>query len=63
MADLNNDGTLEIVAPTRNSKQLFVFEPNGSDYPGFPKQLYDNIWSSAAVGNIDGTPQTEIVFG
>ncbi len=63
LADLNNDGTWEIIAPTWDSKQLFVFEPDGSDYPGFPKQLYDNVWSSAAVGNIDGTPQPEIVFG
>jgi len=62
LADLNNDGVWELIAPTWDSKQLFVFEPNGTDYPGFPKPLLDNVWSSAAVGNIDSTPQPEIVF-
>ena len=63
IADLNLDGTLEIVAPDWDTKKLYVYEPDGSDFPGFPKQLLDNVWSTAAVGNIDSDPQLEIVFG
>lgn len=62
LADLNGDGTIEIVAPSWETKQLFVFEPDGTNFPGFPKLLTENLWSTAAVGNIDSDPQLEIVF-
>jgi hypothetical protein len=63
LADLNNDGTWEIIAPSWDTKQLFVFEPNATHYGTFPKQLYDNIWSSPAVGVVDASGQQSIVFG
>jgi hypothetical protein len=63
IADLDNNGTWEIICPTWDSKTLEVFRADGTNFPGFPKNLADNIWSSAAVGNIDADPQQEIVFG
>ena len=63
LADLNLDGTTELIAPDWDGKSLHVFEPNGDDFPGFPIFLGENVWSSAAVGNIDADPQPEIVFG
>ena len=62
ITDLDNDGVMDIVAPTYDSKQLFVFEPDGSTKPGFPVALDTQIWSSPACGDIDGDGIKEIVF-
>jgi hypothetical protein len=53
---------MDIVAPTYDSKQLFVFEPNGTIKPGFPIDVGTQVWSSPAVGDIDGDGKKEIVF-
>jgi hypothetical protein len=41
-ADLDRDGHTEIVATTTNTSptgsQVFVFEPDGSDAPGWPRE-------------------------
>lgn len=52
-----------IVAPTWDNASLYVFNKNGQLRPGFPFQALDPIWSSAAVGDIDGDGDMEIVFG
>ncbi|MGH7726061.1 MAG: C25 family cysteine peptidase [Candidatus Eiseniibacteriota bacterium] len=62
IADLDGNGTWEIIAPAWESKTLHVFRADGSNFPGFPKTVLSNMWSSAAVGNIDADPQLEIVF-
>ena len=62
-ADLNGDGVKEIVAATWNSQQLLVFDLAGKDRPGFPVALLDPIWSSVAIGDIDGDGHKEMVFG
>lgn len=62
IADLDGDGSWEIIAPAWESKTLHVFRADGSNFPGFPKTVLSNMWSSAAVGNIDADPQLEIVF-
>ncbi len=63
IADLDLNGTWELIAPDWDTKTLHVFEANGDDFPGFPVFLGEIVWSSAAVGNIDSDPQPEIVFG
>ncbi|MEP7029221.1 MAG: FG-GAP-like repeat-containing protein, partial [Candidatus Eisenbacteria bacterium] len=63
IADLDLNGTWELIAPDWDGKSLHVFEADGSDFPGFPVFLNESVWSSAAVGNIDADPQPEIVFG
>jgi hypothetical protein len=62
IADIDLNGTWEIIAATWDSKELFVFEPDGNFQPGFPISLGSSVWSSAAVGNIDADANPEIVF-
>ena len=63
IADLANNGTRQIIAATWTSQQLFVFDNLGHDQPGFPAYLIDPVWSSVAVGDIDGDGHKEMVFG
>ena len=63
VADLDGDGSKEIVAATFNSNQLFVFDKAGNVRSGFPIALPDAIWSSVAVGDVDGDGHKELVFG
>lgn len=60
--DLNNDGTPEIIVGNFDAK-LYVFEPDGSRFPGFPFQAGFMIFSTPAIGDIDGDTRPEIVFG
>jgi WD40 repeat protein len=62
IADLDLNGTWEIICPTWDSKTLYVFEADGSLLDGFPVLTNSASWSSAAAGNIDADPQLEIVF-
>lgn len=63
VADLDQDGTLEIVAGTFTSNQLFVFNTAGGVRPGFPVSVPDAIWSAVAVGDVAGDDHQEMVFG
>lgn len=36
---------------------------NGSGLPGWPKWLYDSIWSSPAIGDVDGDGANDVVVG
>ena len=50
LADLNGDGDLEIAAPT-DQGDLYVLNPDGTDYPGFP---FTDPLGQAAVERGDG---------
>lgn len=66
LADIDGDGSIEIITPCQN-EQLYVWETDGSDQPGFPVTLFNNavnfdsLTPSPAVGNFDGDPELEIV--
>jgi hypothetical protein len=63
VADLDGNGTKEIVAGTFNSQELFVFDLAGNTKPGFPISVPDAIWSSVAIGDVNGDGHKEMVFG
>ncbi len=62
-ADIDNDGLPELVYGSIDGK-LYVWNPDGSNVPGFPFVTTSAITSSAAIGYLDGPGDTspEIVF-
>lgn len=74
LADLDNDGFLEIVigidthleGPPFNTPDgggLYVMNYDGTDLPGWPKFIDQAIYSSPAIGDLDGNGTLEIVHG
>jgi hypothetical protein len=83
VADLDNDGTVEIIVPAGSTwKQnqaggVVVFRPDGSVRCRYETRDYGNIWtntagadgypdgvfSSPAIGDVDGDTRPDIVFG
>jgi hypothetical protein len=64
VADLDGDGTPEIVVPTRgltNGGRLYVFAANGAVLPGWPKNLGNNNIEAATAADLDGDGDLEIV--
>jgi len=61
LARLDDNPGLEIVAATYTSKQVFVFDKNGTVLPGWPRTTSDVIRAGVAVGDIDGNGDLEIV--
>ena len=62
-ADVDLDGVPEIIVASWNDSTVFVFRPNGTLLPGWPKKGAAPFWSAPAIGNIDGDPGLEIVVG
>jgi hypothetical protein len=62
VGDLDGDGQAEIVATSWNHS-VFAWHINGSLVPGFPRFMYDSLWSSPALKDLDGDGRPEIIFG
>ena len=66
--DLDGDGAAEIIFGTKyawnNINKLHAFKPNGSEAPGFPREvgLGANILSSPSVADLDVDGIWEIIF-
>jgi len=62
VADLDNDGHVEIV--TGHSDQLFAFKYDGSIVKGWPVSLGDSstVWASPAIADLDNDGYREVVF-
>ncbi|MGH2768182.1 MAG: FG-GAP repeat domain-containing protein, partial [Actinomycetota bacterium] len=62
LADLDADGRLEVIAGSF-SHQMWVWRFDGQPLPGWPRDVFDGIASSAAVGDLDRDGSPEIVVG
>ena len=62
IADIDGNGIREIIAGMRDGN-LYVWNANGTSYPGFPIALGGDITSSPAVADIDNNGQVEIIVG
>jgi hypothetical protein len=62
IADVNGDGTNEIVIGHENG-ELSVLNANGSELPGWPRQTGTAIDSTPAVGDLFKNGRKEIVVG
>ena len=62
VADLDG-GTKEIIAPTWDDMQVYVYDLAGHVKPGWPAALGDALWSAVAVGDLFGDGQKELVLG
>ncbi len=60
--DLDGDGDLEVVAASWDT-YVYAWNLDGSPVPGFPVWVYDTIWSSPALADLDRDGRKEIVFG
>ena len=63
LADLDGDGSVDIIAPTWTDTSLYVFQKDGSLRAGWPLRIHDPIWSAAAIGDLDNDGSQEIAFG
>lgn len=59
IVDLDGDGFRDILFGSANGN-LYAWRPDGSDLPGFPKNLGAPINASVAVGYLDGPGDTEL---
>jgi len=62
IADLDGDGGRDVIGATWTSNQLLAFDAQGVLRSGFPVALPHSIWSSVAVGDLDGDHHLEMVF-
>lgn len=52
-----------IVGPSWETRQIYAFDTAGNVRPGFPVATYDDLWSSIAIGDLDGDGSMELVTG
>jgi hypothetical protein len=61
LARLDGQPGFEIVAPSRDTKQVFVFRHDGSDLAGWPRPVENFTRAAVVVGDLDGDGVLEVV--
>ncbi len=62
VADLDNDGDLEIIAGSWDHR-VYAWHHDGAWVKGWPKHVFDTVWSSPSVGDLDHDGLLEVVIG
>ena len=62
VGDLFNNGQLEVVT-TSWDHRLYAFNANGQILSGFPINLWDTVWDTPVLVDVEGKGQRDIVVG
>jgi hypothetical protein len=62
VGSLFGDGTLDVVA-TSQDHRIYVWDANGNMLPGFPINLWDTIFDTPVLVDLEGRGQRDIVVG
>ena len=66
IADLNNDGNLEIICGCHNTFQsnntIFIYNADGTYFSNAPYYSFGDINGPIVIGNIDSTNEKELIF-
>lgn len=62
IGDVNGDGSNEVVFGSFDH-HVYVIRSNGTNLPGWPKDVRDTVWSSPSLFDLDGDGRLEILIG
>ena len=60
--DIDGNGDLEVVAASWDT-YVYAWNLDGTTVPGFPVWVFDTVWSSPALADLDRDGKREIIFG
>ncbi|MBN1426664.1 peptidylprolyl isomerase [Candidatus Fermentibacteria bacterium] len=61
IADVDDDGTAEIVAVTMSTGSVLILRPDGEAFPGFPASLGATVRASGAVADLNNDGYLDVV--
>ena len=61
LANLTSRPGLEIIASNRTTRQIFVYQGDGSVAPGWPRTMTNWNWATPVAGDLDGDGDLEVI--